>query len=66
MFAVLTIAESSSSRSSGLLAPPQLQGEQNAYIPYIYAKECIQRVGFELRTSSVYLMLVIPALPLDK
>ena len=41
---ILNFAESASSRSSGLLAPPQLQGEQNAYIPYIYAKECIQRV----------------------
>lgn len=41
--------ESSSSRSSGLLAPPQLQGEQNAYIPYIYAKECIQRVMDDMK-----------------
>lgn len=41
--------ESASSRSSGLLAPPQLQGEQNAYIPYIYAKECIQRVMDDMK-----------------
>lgn len=41
--------ESSSSRSSGLLAPPQLQGEQNAYIPYIYAKDCIQRVMDDMK-----------------
>ncbi|KAL9985971.1 hypothetical protein ACROYT_G000022 [Oculina patagonica] len=41
--------ESSSSRSSGLLAPPQLQGEQNPYIPYIYAKECIQRVMDDMK-----------------
>ena len=40
--------ESASSRSSGMLAIPQLQGEQNAYIPYIYAKECIQRVSGSL------------------
>ncbi|KAM7449659.1 hypothetical protein ABFA07_002571 [Porites harrisoni] len=41
--------ESSSSRSSGLLAPPQLQGEQNAYIPYIYAKDCIQKVMDDMK-----------------
>lgn len=41
--------ESSSSRSSDLLAPPQLQGEQNAYIPYIYAKDCIQRVMDDMK-----------------
>lgn len=41
--------ESASSRSSGLLAPPQLQGEQNAYIPYIYAKECIQKVMDDMK-----------------
>lgn len=41
--------ESASSRSSGLLAVPQLQGEQNAYIPYIYAKECIQRVMDDMK-----------------
>lgn len=41
--------ESASSRSSGMLAIPQLQGEQNAYIPYIYAKECIQRVMDDMK-----------------
>ena len=40
--------ESASSRSSGMLAIPQLQGEQNAYIPYIYAKEWVQRVSGSL------------------
>jgi len=33
-----------SSRSTSLLAPPQLTGEQNAYIPYKVAKETITKV----------------------
>jgi len=56
IYYVTTFAESSSSRSSGLLAPPQLQGEQNAYIPYIYAKDCIQRVGLDCTKVDIILL----------
>ena len=41
---VLLSTESLSSRNSELLAPPTLSGEQNAYIPFVFAKDCIQKV----------------------
>ena len=55
--ALLCFAASLSSHSSDLLAPPQLQGEQNAYIPYIYARECIQKVSHAL-TVELFWQLV--------
>ena len=42
---ILSTDQQSASQSVSLLAPPQLAGEQHAYIPYSIAKETITKVS---------------------
>ena len=54
---VLLSTESLSSRNSELLAPPTLSGEQNAYIPFVFAKDCIQKVTAYMLLCVLFFLL---------
>jgi len=40
----ILISDSKSVVSSGLLSPPKMKGEEQAYVPYLFARDTIVRI----------------------